>query len=344
MKRPFYIGTQHSGAGHGIYRSELDLGSGTLTEPRLVTRLADPSFVALHPVLDVIYTCSETTAIDACVVSFRMGPDGALVETSRQPTGGDYPCYVSTDRAGTSLFVANYGGGSIGAYPLDPSGAVGPVRMFERFDGARPPHAHWIRTDPTDRFFMAVDLGLDRILVYAIEAARTSAEARPVSTFESPSGYGPRHIAFHPGGHFAFLVHEYANVLIALRWSDAGRLTESFSLSTLPEGFRDESVAAEVAVHPSGRFVFVSNRGHDSIATFAFDDRLATLTLVCHTPCGGHWPRHFRLDPSGQFLLVANQRSGSVVPFRVHEADGTLTPCGPAIGIEAASCVTFAHR
>ena len=341
MRRPFYIGAQRSGTAQGVYRSELDLESGTVSQVRLVARLVDASFLAFHPELDVLYACSEMDGADACVVAYRVEPDGALVEMSRQPSGGPLPCFVSTDHAGTSLLVANYGGGSIAAFPIGANGAVQPARMFEQFSGPRRSRAHCIRPDPTDRFFVVVDISLDRLLVYPSGAARTNAAAIPVSTFAAPAGHGPRHVAFHPGGHYAFVIYEYANVLMAMRWSDDGRLSECSSASTIPDDFAQDSTAAEVVVHPSGRFIFGSNRGHDSIATFAFDEVSGTLTPVRHTPSGGRGPRHFRLDSSGRILVVANQLSDSLVPFRVDAENGMLTQSGPAVAVEAPSCVTF---
>jgi len=275
------------------------------------------------------------------VVAFRVEPDGELVEIGRQPSGGELPCYVSTDRAGTVVFVANYGGGSIAAFPIAADGSLQPACMFDQFAGSRQPRAHCVQVDPANRFIVAVDIGLDRLRIYPLDAIRSGAAPIPVSTFEAPVGYGPRHVAFHPRGHYAFVIYEYANVLMPMRWSEDGRLSECSAASTLPGDFAQESTAAEVVVHPSGRFVFSSNRGHNSIATFAFDEVSGTLAPVRHMPSGGRGPRHYRLDSSGEFLVVANQLSDSLVPFRVDVENGRLTQSGSAVAVEAPSCVTF---
>ncbi|MDX1929032.1 MAG: lactonase family protein [Pirellulaceae bacterium] len=349
---PFYIGTYTSGVSKGIYRSELNLADGTLSPPQLVAEVANPTFLAIHPALDVLYSSSEVRQDgkrqNARIVSFKIGSNGGLQELKSQPTGGDGPCFVSTDRAAKFAFVANYGSGSISAYSLGTAGEllarVSHVQHTGK--GVHPtrqegPHAHCILVDPSDNYVCAVDLGLDQILIYALDR-RAGALTNTGRPFKATPGFGPRHLAFHPNGKHAFVIHELASKLSSCHWDSlAGTLTELQHLSTLPSDFTDPSITAEVLVHPNGKFVYGSNRGHDSVAVLRFEESSGLLTLVGHTSTLGKTPRNFRIDPSGAFLLVENQDSDSIYSFKIDPQNGTLEQVGEPIHVGMPCCIKF---
>ncbi len=349
---PFYIGTYTAGISRGIYRSRLDLETGNLSTPALVAEVANPMFLAIHPTLDVLYCTSEVRRDgkreNAQITAFKIVADGGLVELGSLPAGGNGPCFVSTDHAGKFAFVANYGSGSISAFSLAPNGElITPVcniqHLGKSIDASRQegPHAHCILVDPSDKYVCAVDLGLDQVVIYALDRS-TGDLVSTGKPFNATPGFGPRHLAFHPNGKHAFVIHELASRLSSCEWdANSGTLTEMHHLSTLPAGYSQASITAEVLVHPSGRFVYGSNRGHDSIATFGFDELSGRLTLLGHTSTMGKTPRNFRLDPSGSYLLVENQDSDTILPFRIDSGSGALQPVGDAITVGMPCCIKF---
>ncbi len=349
---PFYIGTYTAGSSQGIHRSELNLADGTMSAPTLVAEVANPMFLAIHPRLDILYSASEVRRDgkreNARVVAYKILAGGVLQEFNSQPAGGDGPCFVSTDQAGEFAFVANYGSGSISAYPLGPAGellscASNIQHAGKSVDASRQegPHAHCILVDPSDNYACAVDLGLDQIIIYAIDrhSGTLVSTGRP---FKAKPGFGPRHLAFHPNGENAFVIYEMASQLSSCTWdARTGRLTEIYHLSTLPSDFAGTSITAEVLVHPNGKFVYGSNRGHDSVAVFRFDDASGHLSLVGRTSSVGKTPRNFRIDPSGSFLLVENQDSDSIFSFRIDAENGTLQQVGEPIKVGSPCCIKF---
>jgi len=349
---PLFIGTYTSGRSKGIYRSELNLAEGTLSSPMMVAELANPMFLAIHPTLDVLYSSSEVRQDgkreNARVIAFRIAANGMLQELGSKPAGGDGPCFVSTDRAGELAFVANYGSGSISAYSLGPSGELLSIvsniqHIGKSVDKSRQegPHAHCILVDPSDKYACAIDLGLDQIVIYTIDR-RSGTLTSTGKPFKATLGFGPRHLAFHPNGKYAFVIHEMASQLSSCTWdADTGTMTEIHYLSTLPGDFTGTSITAEVLVHPNGRFVYGSNRGHDSVAVFSFDDATGKLALVGHTSTMGKTPRNFRIDPSGSYLLVGNQDSDSIYSFRIDRKNGTLEQVGEPISVGAPCCIKF---
>lgn len=351
-KIPFYIGTYTTGSSTGIHRSELNLADGTMSTPTLVAKVANPTFLAVHPTLNVLYGTSEARndgkRENARVIAYEIAADGMLHELGSKPTGGDGPCFVSTDGTGQFVFVANYVSGSFSAFSLDKEGkllsSVSTIQhVGKSVDAARQegPHAHCVLVDPSDRYVCAVDLGLDQVVIYAIDRniEILTNTGRP---FKATPGFGPRHLAFHPNGKHAFVIHEMASQLSTCTWDAAsGTMTEMHHVSTLPSEFTGSSSTAEVLVHPNGRFVYGSNRGHDSVAVFGFNEASGELTLVGHTSTNGKTPRNFRIDPSGSYLLAQNQDSDSIYAFRINAADGILEQVGQPISVGAPCCIKF---
>jgi 6-phosphogluconolactonase len=347
-----YLGTYTDGGSKGIYSSLLDPATGRLSDPVLAATVENPSFLVLHPNGRFLYAVGEMAEGDkkaGRVYAFAVdAKTGALQLLNQQSSEGGWPCHLTLSATGKHLLVANYGG-SIASLPIAADGRVGPAISAIRHEGSsvnkerqEGPHAHSINLDAADRFAFAADLGLDKVLVYAFDETGTLKPHKPAHVSLAP-GAGPRHFAFHPDGRHAYVNNELLSTVTAFRY-DAGKgvLEEIQTVSTLPADFKGTSSTAEVQVAPDGRHVYVSNRGHDSIAIFSVDETTGKLTPSGHTSTGGKKPRNFRIDPSGRHLVVANQDSGNVVVLAIDPKTGGLTPSGPPIALSKPVCVKFA--
>jgi 6-phosphogluconolactonase len=314
-----------------------------------------PSFLALHPNGRFLYAVNEThdgPQQTGTVSAFAIdAATGRLTKINSQPSRGADPCHLAVDATGQYLVVANYTSGTFVAFPLGEDGHIAPASSVLSNVGSGPdkdrqegPHAHDVVFDATNRFLIAVDLGLDQLFVYRFDPSIGSfAFGDPPSARTAP-GAGPRHFAFHPDGRHAFSINELNSTVTALDWDPAhGTLTPQGSVSTLPAGFKESNTTAEVEVDSRGRFLYGSNRGHDSIAVFGINPTSGALTLVGHAPTRGKEPRHFALDPTGKWLVAANQESNSLAVFRVDPASGTLTPVGDLASVGRPVCVLFAR-
>ena len=349
-----YVGTYTGGKSKGIYVARFDSAAGRLTSPELAAETPSPSFLALSSGGRCLYAVNETGNLDGKggggVSAFsRDAKTGQLTLLNRQPSGGTGPCHLAVDRTGKCLLVANYGSGSIAALPIQADGRLSePVSILQHrgssVDQQRQagPHAHFITPDPANHFALACDLGLDQILVYRLDAARALLAANEPPFAAIKPGSGPRHLAFHPSGRFVFLINEMASTITVLAYTaKRGELRELQTISTLPDKFTGNSNCAEVQVHPSGKFLYGSNRGHDSIAVFSFDPSRGKLTSLQHQSTLGRTPRHFAIDPSGHWLLAENHESDSVVVFQVDSKTGRLSPNGQAVSVSAPVCAVF---
>jgi 6-phosphogluconolactonase len=345
-----YVGTYTDGTSEGIYRAVFDPASGQLSQPVLVAEAVNPSFLARHPTKPVLYAVSETSSgpgKSGSVMAFAVAPDGTLEKINEQPSGGSDPCYVSVTTSGSHVLVANYGGGSVASFALRSDGGLEAAATIVQHEGSsvtdrqKGPHAHSIVPAPDGRFVVAADLGIDRLLVYGLDPQTGRLAANVPPAIASPAGAGPRHMVFHPDGDALYVINELMSTVSTYAWDGVrGVLTERGAVSTLPDGFDGRNTTAEVTIHPTGTFVYGSNRGHDSIAVFRVNaDRTLTRTSV--TPTGGQVPRHFAVDPSGRFLLAANQRSDSITVFRIDQATGALTDAGVKISVGSPVCVRF---
>ena len=265
------------------------------------------------------------------------------------PSGGAAPCYIALDRAGRNALVANYTSGSVAVLRGLPAGMIGPPIDIEQHAGSGPnaapqegPHAHSINLDPAGRFAVAADLGIDRLLVYRYDAeAHTLTPNDPPGVALEP-GSGPRHLDFHPDGQHAYVINEMASTVTAFDYDpEAGVLSTIATVSTLPEDFDGQNTTADVHVHPSGKFLYGSNRGHDSIAIFRLDPATGAPEPIGHEPTGGKTPRNFAIDPTGGYLLAANQQSGTIFVFRIDPETGGLQRVGSA-EVPSPVCIKFA--
>ncbi len=344
-----YFGTYTGAKSQGIYFSRLDAETGRLSAPGLAAETVNPSFLAVHPSGRFLYAVNEVSEIEGeaagSASAFAIDRStGRLRLLNRSSSRGRGPCYLSLDRTGRNLLLANYEGGSVAVLPVADDGRLGPAVSFVQHKGTRAPHAHSIDVDAANRFVLAADLGLDRVYVYRFDATTGRlAENAPVFASVDP-GAGPRHVALHPDGGFAYVLNELSMTLTAMRYDpERGTLSTVQTISSLPEGVAvaPDFSGAEVLFHPGGRFLYASNRGHDTIAVFAVDEVGGTLRLLEHEPTGGRTPRGFGIDPSGKFLLAANQDSDTVVVFRIDQASGLLSPAGETVEVGSPVTVAF---
>ena len=274
---------------------------------------------------------------------------GKLTALNTVASRGADPCFVTVDKSGKSVLVANYTGGSVAVLPVSADGKLGEASDFVQHLGSSvdpkrqgEPHAHSVVLSADGRFAIVNDLGLDKLMVYRFDAQKGALKPNDPPYGSIKPGSGPRHFAFHPNGRYAYSINEMGNTVTAFDWDgDLGTFHELQTVQTLPAGFTGNNTTAEIAVHPSGRFLYGSNRGHDSIVVFAIDPAKGTLTLVEDVLTGGKEPRNFAFDPTGRYLFAANQNSNTVVVFRVNPENGRLTPSGEKIDVPSPVCVTF---
>jgi 6-phosphogluconolactonase len=357
QKRRFvYLGTYTRDREEGIHIFEMNLSSGELRQVGSVSGVKNPSFLAIHPNQEYLYCVCEVDDMsgkpNGAVFAFSIEPgSGGLTPLNHQSSGGPGPCHLVVDRKGQSVLVANYSGGSVSAIPILEDGRLGTPSAFVQHEGSsvdprrqQAPHAHSINIDANNRFAFVADLGIDKVLVYQLNGGQGSLRPRPDLSVSTAPGAGPRHFAFRPGDRNAYVINELHSTVTAFSYDERqGRLKELQTISTLPEDFTGRNSTAEVQVHPAGKFLYGSNRGHNSIAIFRID-KSGMLTLIGHEPTQGKTPRNFGIEPSGAYLLAANQNSDSVVVFRVNESTGLLKYTGHTISVPNPVCVKFLSR
>jgi 6-phosphogluconolactonase len=349
-----YIGTYTEKGSKGIYACRFDPATDRLTSVGLAVETVDPSFLAIDPSGRFLYAVNEISQYEGrtsgAVSAFAIAPGtGKLTFLNEVGSGGAGPCHLTVDKTGKYVLVANYGGGSLVVFPILGDGRLGQASAFVQHKGAsvnpqrqEGPHVHSVYMSPDNRFVVSADLGLDEVFVYGFDAAKgTLAPNIPPSATVS-SGAGPRHFAFSPNGKFGYVIDELQSTVTPFSYEAArGALDVLQPVSTLPQDFKGESTAAEVEVHPSGRFLYASNRGLDSIAVFAISSRKGTLTLLAEVPTLGKTPRSFAIDPTGSYLFAANQDSDNVMQFRINPNTGLLTPTGQVLQVPSPVCVIF---
>lgn len=345
--------TPRNGPSKGIYHAKLNTQSGKLTRPRLAAEMNSPGFLAMHPGGEVLYS---TGTIDGkpSVVAFRIrrqdsAPDLSMM--SSQPIGDGGAAHIATDRTGKVLLSAQYGGGSTAIYPLADDGSIGPQSRLIKHKGASGvvpgrqdrPHAHWIGTSPDNRFVFVPDLGMDKVVIYRLDAER--ADLAPHGFGRLPPGAGPRHMKFHTGGKFIYVLNELALSVTAFAY-DAGNgsMAALQTISTVPkqEKAKEKFVSAsEIRVHPSGKYVYAANRGHDTITAMSIDPDSGKLALVEREPIRGSWPRNFNVDPTGKWLLAAGRDSNTLAVFEINPETGELTYTRIMVMVPTPICVLF---
>jgi 6-phosphogluconolactonase len=339
----------------GIYLYRMDMTTGALRPVATTEGLINPSFLATDRQRRYLYAVNEVMdfggkpggAISAFSVD---AASGKLSPLNHRSTQGGAPCHVTVSQDGKFVLVANYMGGNVTVFPVQPDGSLGAAveNVQHKGKGANAkrqeaPHAHNVVLDPANRFAFVSDLGIDKVMVYRFDGATGKLQPHATPAAGMKPGAGPRHFTFHPQGKYAYVINELNSTVTAFAYdAAAGKLRELQTVSTLPAGFSGESFCADIHVSPDGKFLYGSNRGHDSIAAFAINGQTGQLTPTGHTPTGGKWPRNFTLDPSGRFLLVANQHTNNVVVYRRDAKTGKLTAAGQPVEVPAPVCVLLA--
>ncbi|MFL5560530.1 MAG: lactonase family protein [Gemmatimonadaceae bacterium] len=366
--RMLYIGTYtDDGRSKGVYQLRMSAATGALTIVGVAAETTNPSFVILGRDGRSLYAVNEVgdaagRPAGGATAFRRTASSGSLHQLGHEETRGTFPCYASTDRTGRSLFVANYGSGNVAMFPIHAGGGIGAASAIIQHKGTGPnkerqegPHAHCAITDPANRFVLVADLGIDRVMVYPFDAKSGTLTTTAAAEGVLAPGAGPRHLAFGHGGRVLYVTNELASTVTAFQYdAKSGALTELQTVPAVSEGLALDgantattaSVAgvnepADIHVHPNGRFLYMSNRGHNSIAAFAIDGATGRLSPLQLMSTGGDWPRNFAIDPSGEFLLVANQKSDSIVTLRIDRTTGKLASTGHTLALPVPVCVRF---
>jgi 6-phosphogluconolactonase len=346
-----FVGTYTGKLSKGIYRYEMDLATGKLSNGELAAEVASPSFLAIHPTSKFLYCVNEGGTIGGSknggVTGFALdAKTGKLTKINEQPAGGSSPCHITVDPKGKTVLIANYGGGSTNAYPIDAEGKLGAASAFIQHTGkggakgTTPPHAHSVNVSKDGRFAFVADAGIDQVLVYKLDSDTSTLTPNDPPYFAAARGAGPRHFAFHPSAPLAFVINESDLTLTSMSLDAAkGVLTKIQTVSTVPPDHKGGSTA-EVVVHPSGKFVYGSNRGHDSIVGFKVNDK-GEMTLIGHASEGVKEPRNFNIDPTGQYLVVGSQRANTIVVFKVDRETGALKPTEHKVEVGTPVCIKF---
>ena len=350
-----YIGTYTDQASEGIYLLQFDEETGDLGDPELVAGLPNPTFLEIHPSGTSLYAVSEVREhgerLGGFLTAFGIDPvSGGLTRMNDDSTGDPGPCHVSVDPRGRFAFVTNYAGGSIAAFELERDGSLRSRTAFTQHHGSsvnpdrqEGPHPHSINSDPAGKYVLAADLGSDQLYIYQLDEQGDLIPGTPPSFSTSP-GAGPRHFAFYhvSAGSRVYLINELGNTVDVLSFDDStGELKRIQNVPTLPAAWSGESSTAEIRVHPNGRFLYGSNRGHDSIVIFRIDAEDGSLSYIDHAGSGGAHPRNFCIDPGGKFLVAANQDSNNLVVFKIDPDSGRLTPSGTEATVSRPVCVRF---
>lgn len=345
-----WIGTATSpgGASRGIYKAKLDLKTGTLTTPAVAAEIASPGFLVLRPDGQRLYSLCTLGNSNGGVASFEVTADGELRRLNTEPIGDGGGTHLALDQTNRCLFTAQYGTGSVAAFPIAEDGAIKTRTALIKHEGSGPnrsrqeqPHPHQVMVDPTNRFLCVPDLGADQVVIYKID--HDACELTKHGTAKCPPGSGPRHMRFHPNGKLAFVLTEMGCTVVTFRYdSDAGTLEMIDEINALPEELREVlNGASEIEIHPNGRFLYAGLRGHDSIAAFTIDPETGKLTFVEREPVRGSHPRHFNLDPTGKWLLAAGRDSNTVAVFRIDQETGGLVFTGNTVCCPSPQCVQF---
>jgi 6-phosphogluconolactonase len=349
-----YFGTYTGAKSQGIYVARFDSTTGRLSAPQLAAETKNPAFLAVPPGGHFLYAVDETGDAGGrragAVRAFSIeNKTGRLTPLNQQASGGGGPCHVAVDATGQCLLVANYGSGSIAVLPIHADGRLGEATTTIQHTGSGTnptrqagPHAHFILPSPDNRFTLDCDLGLDKIFINHLDttAAKLTAGEPPFASVAP--GSGPRHLVFSTDGKFIYVINEMASTITVFSYAATNAaMAEVQTLSTLPKDFATNNTAAEIVLHPSGKFLYGSNRGHDSIAVFAVDQKTGRLAFIEHQSTQGRTPRHVAIDPTGRWLLAENQASDSVVVFAIDAGTGRLKPTGQTVSVGSPVCAVF---
>ena len=344
-----YFGTYTLGTqSQGIYHASFDLQNGKITSPELACKTLKPSFIAIHPDGQHLYAVSEGKP--GKLSAFAIDPETyKLILINQTLSGGEGPCHVSVSNNGKTLLSANYVSGSLASIKINNDGSLGStVSQIQHYgtgvnkERQEGPHVHSINLSPDNRFAYVADLGIDKIMIYKFDQESGALTDNQPAFFQAKPGAGPRHFTFHPNEKFAYLINELDNTILVLDFNaENGELREVQNISTLPESYQGDSKTAEIKVHPNGRFLYASNRGHDSIAIYAIKFNTGKLELIDFQTSNIKNPRHFNINASGKFCIVGNQDTDTILLFKINPKNGLLIPTNTAFSVGQPVCIKF---
>jgi 6-phosphogluconolactonase len=345
-----YVGSYAHGDEKGIHLLEFYPETGQLSLVGRAVEAESPSFLTLHPSQPILYAVGESVQPEGIVSAYRIdAKDGSLRLINQQLSKGTAPCHLVVAPSEKHLALANYSSGTVALFPILENGGLAEATSVIQHHGSsvnpqrqKGPHAHSVNFDAAGEHLYAADLGTDKMVIYQYDPDQGTLTPNEPPFVSLAPGAGPRHLTFHPSGHHAYVVNELDSTVTAFNLDPkTGALNTIGSVSTLPDDYDGESTTAEIRVHPTGKFLYASNRGHDSIAVFALDPSTGMPKPIGRTPTGGKIPRNFNLDPAGRYLLAANQESDNVVVFRIDIENGLLTPTGQSLSVPKPVCVVF---
>lgn len=346
-----YVGAYTTGEDEGISIYKFDASDGDLEFISIEKGVENPSYLAIHPKNSLLIAVNEVGEFkgekSGAVSSFAINEDGSLSYLSQVPSGGGAPCYVSIDKSGAWAFVSNYSGGNVSIYPVGKDGKLQPYSDLIQHEGKGStegrqgkPHAHAMVLDPKGDFALAADLGLDKVISYRVDTKNGKLEHASDSDLKLADGAGPRHLTFHPNKKLAFIISELNSTITSCTYdAQSGKLTEVKTVDALPSGYEGTSYCADIHVSPNGKFLYGSNRGHNSIVIYQINQKTGDLTYFNHHSVNGKWPRNFTIDPTGKFLLVANERSNNIVVFKIDGETGKLRANGVEVSVSKPVCL-----
>ncbi len=337
-----YIGTM----AEGIYLAKFDTTKGTLSPPELIAKYERAGFLALHPEKPILYSVGFGTKVGA----FSISEDDSLIFLNEADSGGAGPCHLTVDEKGTTVAVANYYGGTVSTFRLDPDGRIETMVSNIKIRGSGPhptrqiaAHTHGVYFNKANTLLFAPDLGTDETLIYKFNSKTSEITPNNPAGLKAPAGSGPRHMDFSPDKKNAYIINELTNtVTAALCNPKTGSLIDIQNIPTLPADFKEPNTTAEIEVHPNGNFVYGSNRGHNSIVVYRRAPKTGKLTFLQHAPCGGQTPRHFAIDPSGKWLLCGHQNSNTLSILSLNPETGLLGEPQATVEIASPVCILFA--
>jgi 6-phosphogluconolactonase len=343
-----YVGTYTGGDSEGIYTCTLDTKTGELLRQEVTSGINNPSFLAIHPNGEYLYSVGRNQSDLGSVHSFKRDrTTGHLTFLNKQSSEGAGPCHVIVDNTGKWVLTANYGGGTVSILPIKKDGSLGPATDMKKHTGSsvnpnrqNEPHPHSIWVSPDNQYVFVPDLGIDKIVIYKLDSINGKLLPNGPPFFQTAPGAGPRHFTFHPNGKNAFVINELNCTITSMNYeTETGALSKKHTMSTLPKNFTAENTCADIHTTPNGRFVYGSNRGHDSIAVFSFNKETGQLFFVETESTQGIQPRNFAIDPTGSILLAANQKTNNVVTYWINQQSGELTPTGFKAKVPSPVCL-----
>jgi 6-phosphogluconolactonase len=352
-----YFGTASKGPGKGFSLSLFDTNTGNLSTPKLNIEAVSPAFFAIDKNGEYLYTTNEVDAMKdqpgGAISAYKIDQGtGNLTLLNQQPSGGAGPCHISLDAAGKYVFVANYNGGNFSVYSIEKDGKLGKQTAFMQHSGSSvhpqrqtKPHTHCIKSDPSNRFVLVTDLGTDKLFVYRFNQKNGSIQPNNPPYSSPAPGSGPRHFAFHTSGKWVYLLNELSSSVTVYAWeNNKGQLTELQTLGTLPTDFNGTNTAAEIAVHPNGKFLYCTNRGHNSIALFSIDTNTGKIEFVERYSSQGKIPRNFCIDPSAKWMIVTNHGTNNAAVFKIDPETGKLTYTENSVTVPNPFCIQFLKK